>query len=161
MQRRHWIHHCCYVVCAFLCGLGASCGERATRPEETNNAQLLAGTWILQITRSQGNEAPAIHGQKRLIIKDNGAFRLFYRDDSPEHWSLLREGILLYKPPVLTLFFQTGGEETLQVLDGSSDRLVLRVGRSLVPAREQLPDEVYVKEPSSNPSTSPSAPGRK
>jgi len=161
MRRRYWIHPCCYVVCAFLCGLGASCGERATGPEETNNAPLLAGAWILQTTLSQGEEAPAIHGQKRLVIKDDGAFRLFYRDDSAEQWSLLRQGILLYKPPVLTLFFQTGGEETLQVLDGRSDRLVLRVGRSLVPARDQLPDEMYVKESSSNPSASPSAPGRK
>ncbi len=160
MRRSHRIYPCCYVICAFLCCLGASCGERATWPEETNKAQLLAGAWILQATPSQGKEAPAIQGQKRLVVQDDGTFRLFYRDDSAEQWSLLRRGMLLYKPPLLTLFSQTGGEQTFQVLDAGPDRLVLRVGRSLVPASDQPPDEVYVKESASNPSGFPSAPAR-
>ena len=132
-----------------------SCSEQTSAPEEPNQAQLIAGTWTLTSTVDKGKTTKALDHQKRIIIKEDGAFELLVRTKDRQDWSTFGTGVLFFRPPLLTFYWNSGAEETLTITEREANRIVLRVGQSFAPTKDLHPDEIYERTSTkSNPSES-------
>jgi hypothetical protein len=146
------------VVICLLMLLLASCRDQAPSTQTLNqqNAQLI-GTWTLKTRSTGGEETPATERQMKLIFLTGETFRAEFRGDDTQKWIRAGEGSFTYRPPELTLYWESGGIMTLLVTELASDSLFVHHGRQVVPLNNQEPDEVFVRhKPQTGPIRNPS-----
>ncbi len=138
---------CCLLICLIL----TACGQNSTTSEEAaNQAKELAGAWRLKSRIIEGHVTPADTRQLRFEFKENSTFEAFYRYDDSMEWTKAGAGALMYKPPILVMYWEDGREVRLVVLESTDKTLRVHHGRNLVPLEDQISEELFVAEKTSN-----------
>ncbi|HMK37209.1 MAG TPA: hypothetical protein VK463_19200 [Desulfomonilaceae bacterium] len=133
-----WLTLCIFFV--------AACDTKTASVSKTDNAPVLAGTWVLQTRIAEGVESPATQRFLKLTFNSDGSFRAGYRGDDTQKWIRAGQGGFSYTPPYLNLYWETGPILTVLVSEAGPERLVIHHGRNLVPLKDQEPDEIFVRQ---------------
>jgi hypothetical protein len=142
---RHSCQFFIFLGLLFLLIMGCDGTTRST--SKTDNAPALAGTWVLKAKiTSDGVESPVSQRFMKLTFDADGSFRASYRGDENQNWIRAGQGGFSYHPPHLNLYWESGPVLDLLLRQVESDRLVIHHGRSLIPLKDQEPDEIFVKE---------------
>ncbi len=123
-----------------------SCSRDSASIQKNENTLRLVGTWMLQSRVVGETESPARDRQLEFIFLGNDLFHARYRADSTQNWIRAGEGSFRYDPPYLSLFWDSGATTALLVAEEGTEHIRFHHGRNLVPAVNQEPDEVYVRQ---------------
>jgi hypothetical protein len=135
------------VLGLFLLGiLVISCTSQPKSAEKTDVGSRLAGTWVLASKIVEGQDVPATTRFMKLIFNSNGTFRAIYRGNERQAWIRAGAGGFSYTPPLLTLFWDSGSVVTIVVEEKDLEHLRFHHGRSLIPLKNQEPDEIFVRQ---------------
>jgi hypothetical protein len=143
-------HACRVFVCVGLLSLiVAGCDTKPASTQKPDNAAALSGTWILKSKISpDGVESPVSQRFMKLTFRADGSFQAAYRGEETQSWIRAGQGGFSYHPPHLSLYWESGPVLTLLVREFQPERLLIHHGRSMIPLKDQEPDEVFVKQKS-------------
>lgn len=130
------------VAAVLITGYYPQSGTTDPSPETKS----FAGTWVLKARVEKGKEEPAATRQMVLDLSRDGTFEARYRGNPDQEWIKAGSGAYTYLDRMLTFYWDSGGQMTMMVVQRDNGRMVLHQGRSLVPLRDQEPQEIYVKE---------------
>jgi hypothetical protein len=130
-----------------------SCGEKAPTIEKSKDSGQLAGTWVLKsrVTEGEGQGAQGLERQMKLVFTDDQLFRAEFRENSSQKWIRAGQGSFSYKPPLLTMYWESGTINPLLIVEEDPNTIVLHHCRTMIPVKDQEPSEIFVRQKSSGP----------
>jgi hypothetical protein len=147
MEKAKLLRRCIPILgLLLLATLTVSCTSQPKTVEKSGDASRLTGTWVLTSKVVEGQDIPVTSRLMKLVFNNNGTFRAIYRGDEGQTWIGAGTGGFSYTPPLLTLFWDSGPAVTIVVQEKDPEHLLFHHGNSLVPLRNQDPDEIFVRQ---------------